>query len=83
MVLFRKHDFALFSVERYGWIARLEDVIEIELLRFDMTRNISVVVFSDCCRFRCKVCNFIESCSETVYNFDVEMVLGDILVQYI
>ena len=36
MIFFRKHDFPLFPVERYSRIAGFENVVEIELLRFDM-----------------------------------------------
>ena len=83
MIFFRKHDFPLFPVERYGRIAGFENVVEIELLRFDMVRNIGVIVLTNRRRFRCKVGHFIECRPKAVYSFYIEIVLGYILVQYI
>ena len=80
MVFFRKHHFALFPVKRYGWIAGFKYVIEIGFLRFDMARNISIVVTSDRRRFRCKVSHFIEFRPEIANGFHIEIMFGNILV---
>ncbi len=66
-----------------GRIARLEEPVEIGFLRFETTRDISLVVFPDGRRPRCQVGNFIEYRPETVDSVAIETMFGDILVQQV